>query len=235
MEQRVPYDHEPAYRRIAARGGRGWDDLHPDRPDQGSYRSLDAFLAGEPPPAPGARALDLGCGGGQAALRLARAGYAVTGVDFSETAIELARRNAADAGVTATFVVGDCLTLDEIATASVDLAVDNHALHCLVAPDDRAAFLRAVRRVLRPGGRLWSETMSREGPFRPEAVNADPATGANRSRTRLWVRAADLDRELTAAGLRVVRRTVSPADPDTGGCDLVTLAEATPLSHADGR
>lgn len=50
---------------------------------------------------------ELGCGGGQAALRLARAGYAVTGIDFSETAIELARRNAADAGLAATFLVGD--------------------------------------------------------------------------------------------------------------------------------
>jgi SAM-dependent methyltransferase len=231
VERRVPYDHEPAYRKIAARGGRGWDDLHPERPDQGSYRSLEAFLEGEPPPPPGARALDLGCGGGQAALRLARAGYAVTGVDFSETAIELARKNAADAGVAATFLVDDCLTLAQLTTESVDLAVDNHALHCLVTPEDRAAFLRAVRRVLRPGGRLWSETMSREGSFRPETVNADPATGVSRSGTRLWVRAADLDRELAAAGLRVVRRTVSPADPDTGGCDLVTLAEATPPSN----
>lgn len=226
MERRTSYDHEPAYRRIAARGGRGWDDLHPDRPDQGSYRSLEAFLAGEPPPPPGARALDLGCGGGQAALRLARAGYAVTGVDFSQTAIELARRNAAEAGVAATFLVGDCLTLEQVAAASVDLAIDNHVLHCLVAAEDRAAFLRAVRRVLRPGGRLWSETMSREGPFRPEAVDADPATGVARNGTRIWVSAARLDGELAAAGLRVVRRVVTPADAETGGCDLVTLAEA---------
>src|SRR5581483_2940590 len=38
--RRVYYDHEPAYRKIAAKGGRGWDDLTPDV-DQNSYRSLD--------------------------------------------------------------------------------------------------------------------------------------------------------------------------------------------------
>ena len=226
MDRRNAYDHEPAYRKIAARGGRGWDDNAPDQPDQGSYRSLEAFLAGEPPPAPGARALELGCGGGQAALRLARAGYAVTGIDFSETAIELARRNASDAGLPATFLVGDCLTLEQVPSASLDLVVDNHMLHCIVAPEQRASLLRAVRRVLRPGGRLWSETMSREGPFRADVVNADPATGVNRSGTRLWTSASDLDRELAAAGLRVIRRELTAADAHTGGCDLVTVAEA---------
>lgn len=226
MERRNAYDHEPAYRKIAARGGVGWDDQVPGGPDQGSYRSLEAFLAGEPAPAPGARALDLGCGGGQAALRLARAGWATTGIDFSETAIELARRNAADEGAAITFVVGDCLTLAELPSGAFDLAVDNHMLHCVVAPEQRASLLRAVRRVLRPGGRLWSETMSREGPFRPDVVNADPVTGVNASGTRVWTSAAELDRELGAAGLRVVRRSLTPPDEKTGGGDLVTLAEA---------
>jgi 2-polyprenyl-3-methyl-5-hydroxy-6-metoxy-1,4-benzoquinol methylase len=226
MERRNAYDHEPAYRKIAASGGRGWDDWVPGSPEQGSYRSLEAFLAGEPPPPPGARALELGCGGGQAALRVARAGYSVTGIDFSETAIELAQRNAADAGLPVTFLVGDCLTLEQVPSGSLDLVVDNHMLHCLVLPEQRAAVLRAVRRVLRPGGRLWSETMSREGSFRADVVNADPATGVNRSGTRIWTSAADLDRELAAAGLRVVRRTLTSPDEKTGGCDLVTLAEA---------
>jgi SAM-dependent methyltransferase len=224
VKRRVPYDHEPAYRTIAAQGGRGWDDLHPGQPDQGSYRSLDAFLAAEPAPPPGARALELGCGGGQAALRCARAGWTVTGVDFSETAIALARRNALDAGVDATFLVDDCLTLGVIETASVDLVIDNHALHCLARPADRAAFLRAARRVLRPDGRLWSETMSREGRFDPAAVNADPDTGIARNGTRIWIAAAALDRELASAGFRIVRREVTPPDAHTGGCDLVTLA-----------
>src|SRR4051812_14811211 len=97
--RRTDYDHEPAYRRIKAKGGRGWDDRDQVGKDDGSYIGIDAFLEKEPRPSPGARALDVGCGGGQVALRLARHGFRAEGVDFSETAIELARENAAAAGV----------------------------------------------------------------------------------------------------------------------------------------
>lgn len=41
---RTYYDHEPAYQRIAAAGGTGWDDLSPE-PVTGSYRALDELLA----------------------------------------------------------------------------------------------------------------------------------------------------------------------------------------------
>jgi len=41
--------------------------------------------------APVGRALDLGCGRGEVSLRLARLGHAVTAVDYSESAIELAQ------------------------------------------------------------------------------------------------------------------------------------------------
>src|SRR5690348_14932772 len=94
--RRVYYDHEPAYAKIAAQGGRGWDDLTPDI-DQRSYEGLDAFLASPWGPRQGQTVLEIGCGGGQASLRTARLGARVTGIDFSETAIALARKNAQEA------------------------------------------------------------------------------------------------------------------------------------------
>jgi SAM-dependent methyltransferase len=45
---------------------------------------------------PGARVLDVPCGHGRIALELARRGYAVTGVDFSDEALDHARRDAAE-------------------------------------------------------------------------------------------------------------------------------------------
>ena len=51
--------------------------------------------------APVGRALDLGCGRGDVSVRLARLGHEVTAVDYSESAIELARaaaENAANGG-----------------------------------------------------------------------------------------------------------------------------------------
>jgi len=216
----VPYyDHEKSYREIAAAGGRGWDDRTPGV-EQGSYDSLRAFLDRDGAPPPGARALDLGCGGGQAGLELARRGYRVAGVDFSPTAIELARGNARDAGLDASFAVGDALAL-AAPDASFELVVDNHLLHCIVLPGDRARVLAEVFRVLVPGGRLWSETMSAEPPFDAARYDVDPVTGIARNGGRIWIRRAVLERELVAAGFAIASLVVR-TQPD--GNDLVTLA-----------
>jgi 2-polyprenyl-3-methyl-5-hydroxy-6-metoxy-1,4-benzoquinol methylase len=56
--------------------------------------------------APG-RALDLACGAGRNAVWLAERGWAVTGVDFSDVAIENARRMAAERGVEVEWLVAD--------------------------------------------------------------------------------------------------------------------------------
>jgi SAM-dependent methyltransferase len=218
--RRTDYDHEPAYKKIAAAGGRGWDDLTPGV-KQDSYVGVDAFLARHPSFA-GARALEIGCGGGQVTLRLARAGFRAEGVDYSETAIALARKNATDAHVDATFHVADALDLAPIESRSMDLVIDNHALHCVVDPAHRARFLASVRRVLKPGGTYWCETMSGEGDFAPASVNADPVTGIARNRTRIWARRPQLERELVAAGLTLVRLSRRLADP-AGSGDLLEL------------
>ena len=52
-------------------------------------------------PAAGGRVLDLGCGAGLQSVPLARAGYAVTGVDFSPTLLAELRQRAAGLPVTA--------------------------------------------------------------------------------------------------------------------------------------
>ena len=56
--------------------------------------------------APG-RALDLGCGSGADAVYLAGHGWQAVGIDFAPEAIAAAKKKAEDAGVDATFVLGD--------------------------------------------------------------------------------------------------------------------------------
>jgi len=53
---------------------------------------LEAELGGLVP----GRALDLGCGAGRTSIWLAKRGWRVTGVDFSKTALDLARASGAD-------------------------------------------------------------------------------------------------------------------------------------------
>jgi 2-polyprenyl-6-hydroxyphenyl methylase/3-demethylubiquinone-9 3-methyltransferase len=223
--RRVYYDHEPAWQKIARAGGRGWDDLVPS---DDSYDALERFLrAGPvPPPGPGVRVLELGCGGGQVALRLARLGYQVAGADYAETAIELARGNAGDAGLVVDFRVDDCLTLASFEAGAFDLVVDNHALHCVVGEDDRTRFLAAARRVSRKGAIFFSDTMSSEGDFRPELVRADAVTRVAKNGTRFWTTRSELLAALARAGFETLHVDAAPPNPPGTGECLATWSRA---------
>jgi SAM-dependent methyltransferase len=106
-------------------------------------------------PAPGQRALDLGCGPGLLACQIARAvgpGGRVTGIDASPSMLAIAaRRNCGPGAAPLELIeadVGGALPLED---ASVDLAVSTQVYEYV--PDMPAA-LAEVRRALAPGGRL---------------------------------------------------------------------------------
>ncbi len=70
------------------------------------------------------RAIDIGCGTGTSSIYLASRGFEVTGVDFAPAAIRRARAAAADAQVTATFLVDD-FTAPMAIPGEFDLLVDH--------------------------------------------------------------------------------------------------------------
>ncbi|GAB2683261.1 methyltransferase [Thalassiella azotivora] len=101
-----------------------------------------------------ARVLDLGGGTGGQAVRLAGAGHDVTVVDPSPDALAALGRRAAEAGVADRVhaVQGDAEGLgDVLEDASVDVVLCHGVLEVVDDPD---VALSAVRRVLRPSGRL---------------------------------------------------------------------------------
>lgn len=97
----------------------------------------------------GLRALEYGCGLGSAALDIARAGGHATGIDISPVAIELAQRQAAEAGLAerTAFRVMNAERL-EWPDASFDRVCGSGILHHL----DLARALPEVARVLVAGG-----------------------------------------------------------------------------------
>jgi SAM-dependent methyltransferase len=110
------------------------------------------------PGLPAARALDLGCGAGGVSIELARAGFEVTGVDFSPVALRKARAAARRAGLgpdRLRFVEGD-LTSGRVdgVEGSFDLIVDYGTLDDL-PEDGRRALARYVTRLARPGARFF--------------------------------------------------------------------------------
>ncbi len=96
------------------------------------------------PPGCGA-AIDVGCGDGMLARKLAARCERVTGIDRDARMIALARERAP--GVE--FLEADFLAYP-LAGASFDFACANTALHHM----DFAAALAKMARILRPGGRL---------------------------------------------------------------------------------
>jgi SAM-dependent methyltransferase len=103
---------------------------------------------------PGERVLDLGSGGGidvlLSARRVGPAGFAY-GVDMTDEMLELARANAAQAGVTnAEFRKGQIEALP-LPGASVDVVISNCVINLST---DKPAVLREMFRVLVPGGRI---------------------------------------------------------------------------------
>lgn len=124
---------------------RGLRDTGGDLDWQGRW--TEPFLA----PLRTARAhavLELGCGAGHDAARLAREGYQVTAIDFSAEAIALARRRYGDI---VTFHVADIAEPLHYADASFDAVMANVAVHMFDDRSTRAVFAE-IRRVTRPGG-----------------------------------------------------------------------------------
>lgn len=110
--------------------------------------------------------VEIGCGIGTDLLRFARGGARVTGVDVSDTAIGLARRNFALHGVTGRLLVGDGARLP-FAARSVDLIYAHGVLQYAAEP---RRIVEEAQRVLRTGGeavfmaynrRSWLMAMSK--------------------------------------------------------------------------
>ena len=114
------------------------------------------------------RALDLGCGFGRAAIYLAGSGWQVDAVDFVEMAIEVARKRAADAGVSVNFIQGDVMDLPSLA-GPYDLVLDVGCAHSL-EPEQFEIYVNEVARLVRGGGtyllfvRLRESVVGGDGP-----------------------------------------------------------------------
>ena len=108
---------------------------------------------------PGASVIDVPCGDGRIALRLAAAGLAVTGIEIAAAEVEHAGRIAAETGVDARFRVGDLRDLPSDAGPADGLVSWGNSFGYL-PPRDTVRSLAAMHGLLRPGGRLVLESMT---------------------------------------------------------------------------
>lgn len=160
-------------RLLEPRQSKWWDEFFADRnkkcpffiewPDENLVEWISKELIH-----PG-RVLELGCGHGRNALYLARHGYTVDAIDFSQTAIEWARERQQQA-----IHSGDCSdtmrlrywcqsVFDRLPMAEpCDFIYDCGCFHHL-APHRRQTYLDMIRTGLKPGGLLGMVCFAPEG------------------------------------------------------------------------
>ena len=113
-----------------------------------------------------ARILDVGAGASTLIDDLLDAGMTRLGVlDISASALQVARRRLGPRAADVRWIEGD-ITSVELAPASVDVWHDRAVFHFLTEPEDRAAYVRQVRRAVRPGGNVIVAAFSPDGPPR---------------------------------------------------------------------
>ena len=171
------------------------------------------FVAEELADLPPGVAVDLACGEGRNSIWLADQGWQVTGIDFSEVAIERARATAGDRQVT--WVVGDALIVDLPAADLTLLA------YLQLPAEQRRTAVRRAFSALRPGGTVFV--------IAHDSTNITEGTGGPQDPAVLYT-AEDVLADLEGQPFEVVRaervaRRVTK-DDDHGGAEELTAWDA---------
>jgi S-adenosylmethionine-dependent methyltransferase len=124
-----------------------------------TWRYLDHYLPRQGP------ILEIGAGPGPYTVELAKRGYQVTAVDFSEALLSLAQREVAARGLAAQveFVLADVRDLSGLQRADYSAALVMGPLYHLVYEEERRLALAQVHEHLRTGGLIVSAFISRLG------------------------------------------------------------------------
>lgn len=108
---------------------------------------------------PGTLVLDVACGTGNLAIPAASTGAHVTGIDIAANLVEQARERANEAGVTATFEVGDAESIS-YGDGSFDVVISMFGAMFGPRPDVVTAELK---RVTKPGGLIAMANWTPQG------------------------------------------------------------------------
>ncbi len=147
--------------------------------------------------------VDVGCGRGGLVRRFAPAVAEAIGIDASDEMASIARAGAPS---NARFMVASAIE-PPLPPRSADVVVSRQVMEHL-HPDDAERHLRAVWRILRPGGRFLIETPSRlTGPWDVSRGFTDTATGFHLREYTV----GELGRMMRSVGFDRVTSPLSPS------------------------
>jgi S-adenosylmethionine-dependent methyltransferase len=133
------------------------------------------------------RGLDLGCGTGATAVRLARLGMYMTLLDSSSAMLDIAKRAAREAGVDGRIALnhGDAAQAANLFPAgSFDIVLCHHILEYV---DDPVAVLRGAARAMRDSSAILSVIVRNQaGEVLKAAIQAGDLAAAEQNLTAQW-------------------------------------------------
>jgi len=154
--EKVYAAHEKAYQNLKKKGASSWNEMYSTPKDKEvdhvgieRQRFIDNILEKDWAPKSG-KALEIGCGTGPLIRWITEKGFSGTGIDISETAIELAKQQSE--GLEIDLFKDDYCYSRRLKDNSFDIIADGHCFHCIVEDNDRKMFLEKSRDLLKKDG-----------------------------------------------------------------------------------
>jgi len=186
-------DLKATYNRIA-------EDWHRDhQKDDWWFEGLKAFtrLLSK-----GSSVLDIGCGGGTPAKYLAAEGLRVTGIDFSEKMIAIARRNVPQGK----FLVMDAHELEKLKEEWDGIYMQAFLLH--IPKNETEEIVKRALLYLRPNGLLLTAVKEQKEGQSEEEIKKENTYGYPYERFFSYYTVAELESLYKRLDLAVVYKTI---------------------------
>jgi 2-polyprenyl-3-methyl-5-hydroxy-6-metoxy-1,4-benzoquinol methylase len=146
-----------------------WEQVYTTKPTTGvswfqEHARQSVALIAQTGVARHAGIIDVGGGASTLVDDLLTEGYSRLSVlDLSDTALAAAKARLGDRANRVNWRVGDITQVD-LPPQAYEVWHDRAVFHFLTAPEDRAAYVRAVLRAVKPGGHVIVATFAQDGP-----------------------------------------------------------------------
>lgn len=104
--------------------------------------------------------LDIGCGTGRHSIELSKRGYAVTGVDLSESMLSQARKKALEKNVSVNFIQGDARNLPFQDEFDLVIMLCEGAFSLMETDEMNYQILKQAKKALKQGGKFIFTTLN---------------------------------------------------------------------------
>jgi 2-polyprenyl-6-hydroxyphenyl methylase/3-demethylubiquinone-9 3-methyltransferase len=217
--------------RFEALAERWWDTEGDFRPLHDINPARLEYIA-ERAPLPGARALDVGCGGGILAEAMAAQSAKVTAIDMAAAPLSVAKLHLRESGLEVEYLKSTAEDHAELRAGAYDVVT---CLEMLEHVPDPGQVVAACFRLVRPGGQVFFSTINRNPKAWAMAiVGAEYLLRLLPRGTHEYaklIRPSELAGWIRAAGLELIGFTGMHYNPLTRACTLGGNVHVNYLAH----